>query len=159
MKRHRHIGLLIALLLTTPLGCRLAQTFKVEHVPTPTAEIMAVRLAEQTDEGARVEVTVELVNRCEVALPLVNAGYTVKVGDMPRVTYTSRPNRTLPAGGRQTVVLAAAFATGGGAVRTGMPVAVSGSIVYEPPGEIRMLLTESKVPLPSTSLRYHGILE
>ena len=165
MKHGRHIWLLMALLVVAAAGCRLADRFRLDRVPTPRTKVTAVKVTERTDEGARIEITVELTNPGDVALALVSAGYTVRVGGAAPVTFSSQPNRTLPAGGSQTVTLPAVLALSGGTSGGGEPartlpgVVVTGSIVYEPPGEIRQLLTESKVPLPSAQFRYRGQLE
>jgi LEA14-like dessication related protein len=160
MRRAGRIDIFVVLLiLTAMVGCRLADRFKIESVPTPVAKVLSVRLVERGAEGVRIEITVKLTNPGELALPLVGANYTVKVADQKRVAFTSQPNRTLPAGGSQTVVLPAALAVSGRAVRGGAAVSVKGSIVYEPPGEIRLLLTESKVPLPMSSFQHRGRLE
>jgi len=63
---------------------------------------------------------------------------------------------TIPANGVQTVTLPAALATD--TVEAG-DYQVRGTLVYEPPGEIRKLLTEYGVPLPSASFKAQGALE
>ena len=167
MKHGPRVLLLLALLAFVTAGCRMADKFKVESVPKPKAQVAAVRLTEHTGEGMRIEITVELTNKCDVALPLVASDYTVGLGGRRSVAFTNAPNRTLPAGGTQTVTLPAVVAiaqagTGDsvdGLGAAGAPVTIAGSITYEPPGEIRLLLTESKVPLPSVSFRYSGQLQ
>ena len=167
MKRDPRVWLLLALLAFPTAGCRMADKFKVESVPKPKAEVTAVRLTEHTGEGMRIEITVELTSKCEVPLPLVAADYTLSLGGKRPVAFSNTPNRTLPAGGTQTVtlpaVVAVAQAGSGDSVEgigaAGAPVTIAGSITYEPPGEIRLLMTESKVPLPSVSFRYSGQLQ
>ena len=92
-----------------------------------------------------MRVTVELQNPNNVPLPLRRAQYTVEVAGAEPFSFRDQPARTLPASGRQTVELAAVFP--GDA--TGATCHVSGWITYEPPGEIRKLLTESGIPLPN----------
>ena len=65
---------------------------------------------------------------------------------------------TLPAGGRQTVPLVASFAADGQDLK-GRACTVTGTISYRPPGQLRKVLTESYVPLPSVTFREQGVLE
>lgn len=158
MKRYRCIGLVVALLLASAAGCRLTERFKVHHVRPPVAKVTAVTVTERTDEAVRLEITIELTSVGDLALPLVDAKYTVNAAGAAPATFSSNPNRTLPAGGSQTITLPAVLTTAEG-LSVGTPATVTGSIVYEPPGEIRQLMTESKVPLPSVSFRYSGQLQ
>ena len=159
MTRGSHVWLLLTLLAVPAAGCRLADTFKIERVPKPTVQVDAVKVVDQTDQGARIEIPVTLTNTASVALPLVEASYTVSIDGQKPVTFKNRPNRTVPIGGTQTVTLPLVVAITGEGPLAGRSMAVAGSIIYEPPGEIRQLMTESSVPLPSASFRYRGELE
>jgi len=154
MRHACHSVLLIASLFIT--GCRVAEKVKEEKVDTPPATVASVRVAQQTGEGVRLEVVVELTNPNDVALPLKSSSFSVRVGGAA-ASMSTRPNRTLPARGMQTVVLPIALATGESV--SGAQVSVTGTITYEPPGEIRKLLTESKIPLPTTSFSYQGQIQ
>ena len=130
----------------------------VNPVATPRAQVMAVTLEEQAEEGTRLLVSVELTNPNDVDLPLVGAHYTVSVGGV-RGAFDDKPNRTLPAGGRQTIELPAAVVLARDAFNLGEATyAVRGAIRYEPPGEIRKLLTEAGVPLPEAQFSDSGEL-
>jgi len=122
------------------------------------AHVDSVRVDERTAEGVRVLVMVVAENPNDVALPIVRAKYTVELpgaGAEP-FRFTDLPMATIPANGVQTVTLPAALATD--TVEAG-DYQVRGTLVYEPPGEIRKLLTEYGVPLPSASFKAQGALE
>ena len=159
MKHGSHVWLLLTLLAIPAAGCRLADTFKIERVSKPEVQVDSVKVVDQTDQGARIEITVTLTNTADAALPLVDANYTVSVDGQEPVTFENRPNRTIPVGGTQTVVLPLVIAISGDGPLAGRSVAATGSLIYEPPGEIRELMTESNIPLPSASFRYRGVLE
>ena len=159
MKPVHCVCLLTALLAISTTGCRLADTFKIESVPKPKVQVEAVKVVDQTEQGARIEITVMLTNTASVALPLVDASYSVSIDGQKAVMFNNRPNRTIPAGGTQTVTLPTVVAVTGDGPLAGRSVAVAGSLTYEPPGEIRQLITESSIPLPSASFRYRGELE
>lgn len=141
---------LLALGLMLLGGCSNFRTFD-----TPRASVVGVKQIKQTDQGTRIEVTVALENPNDVPLPLVRSDYTVELGGR---SYTGRdvPARTLPANGKQQVVLPAVVTAGEGG---GTGYVVRGSVTYEPPGEIRKLLTDSHIPLPSVSFEQAGQLE
>jgi uncharacterized lipoprotein len=145
--KHRLILSVVVALLA---GCSSLQT--------PTGVVTAVRPTAATAEGARVEVTVELINPNDIPLPLLRTDYTVTLEGVGTFTFHDPTDRTLPAGGTQAVVLPAAFAKDGGQVG-GVPYRVTGNITYEPPGEVRKVLTESGIPLPTVSFAASGRLE
>lgn len=125
---------------------------------TPTIEVVNVRVAEQTGEATRIEALVELTNPNDTPLPLTSASYTISAGNAGSVSLDDRPNRTLPALGKQTVLLPASLRTNGASLK-GAPCTVSGSITYEPPGEVRKILTESGIPLPWVDFSKSGRVE
>lgn len=155
------IALSISLLVATLAfgGC-------VSSINAPTAEVKSIALVDQSAQGARVQVTVELKSDNSVPLPLLECGYSVTLEGVGTFSFVDRPNKAIPAkrtdinGGpaSQIVTLLAAFSTQGREVK-GSQCRVSGSIVYEPPGEIRKVLTESNVPLPSVPFSGEGKLE
>lgn len=127
-------------------------------VETPTIEVVNVRVAEQTGEAARIEALVELTNPNDTPLPLTSASYTLSVGSAGSVSLDDFPNRTLPALGKQTVLLPASVRTNGANLK-GAAYTVSGSVTYEPPGEMRKILTESGIPLPWVDFSKSGSVE
>ncbi len=122
-----------------------------------TTRVDSVRIDEQTDQGVRVLVTVVAENPNDVPLPIVKARYKVELSGADTFTFLELPKATLPAHGTQTITLPAAFALDG-ANAADLSYRVAGHLTYEPPGEIRKLLTEYNVPLPSASFKDEGRL-
>ena len=127
------------------------------NVITPQATIISVNVTEQTDTGFRVEAVVELTNENRVPLPLLDIHYTVTVENAGSVSVLDDANRTIPAHGKQQVTLPASFAWDGPAP-AGSTWTVSGKVQYDPPGELRQILTETKVPLPVSQFKNTGNL-
>lgn len=123
-------------------------------VQKPVVRVEAVELERQTEEGVRVGVKLELENPNDVALPLTGVFYRVEVGGKA-FAFGDRTDRTLPAGGRQRLVVAAAL---GGSWENVWreTVHVSGWVRYEPPGWWWRLLSESGVPHPAVGFEYRG---
>ncbi len=122
-----------------------------------TARVDSVRIDQQTDQGVRVLVTVVAENPNDTPLPVVRTRYSVSLAGGGEFAFTELPKATLPANGTQTITLPAAFALNG-ADAVGTSYKVVGQLTYEPPGEIRKLLTEYNVPLPSASFKDEGQL-
>ncbi len=122
-----------------------------------TARVDSVRVDEKTDEGVRVLVTVVAENPNDIPLPVVRAEYEVDMPDRETFSFTDLPGTTVPAKGKQVFTFPAAFAR----VESGNDAdayRVSGQLTYEPPGEIRKLLTDYSVPLPSAGFKSKGTL-
>jgi LEA14-like dessication related protein len=157
MNRRMSALYLLLCCMTAMTGCALYEKATEEPILTPSAKVLSVTLADQTDQGARLIVLVELTNpNAHIALPLRFAQYQVSAGGASAGS-TSKPARTLPAGGTQTVELPVSIA--GVTALSGAAVQAGGSITYEPPGEVRMLLTESSVPLPTVTFSYSGTIQ
>ncbi len=124
----------------------------------PKAQVRDVSVVEQTNQGARVEAVVLLTNPNKTALPLVESSYSLTVSGAGTYEWSDQVHRTLPASGRQVVVLPAVLATEGVDVR-GREYEIDGSIIYKPPGQIRQLMTEAKIPLPRVHFSGKGQLE
>ena len=133
----------------------------------PTATVSRVTVASQTPHGVRVEIDVELTNPNTVPLPLVDAHYRLTIRDVGSFAFNDRVFRTIPAStsddpdavGRQIITLPVAFELPDPSTAHGIghwAYDAKGKISYEPPGEIRKLLTESNLPLPTTSFRAAG---
>lgn len=126
-----------------------------------TTRVDSVRIDDQTDQGVRVLVTVVAENPNDTPLPIVKARYEVSLtggaGGGGAFAFTELPKATLPAHGTQMITLPAAFALNGGDA-VGTSYEVAGQLTYEPPGEIRKLLTEYNVPLPTASFKDEGQL-
>jgi LEA14-like dessication related protein len=141
------IGCLVVVFALGFAGC-------AANLASPVARVSDVRVVQQTDQGSRVEVDVELTNPNKTPLPLVKSSYTVSIAGGTPYHAEERLYRTLPGGGKQVVTLPAVFtAAPGGAYH------VTGSVAYEPPGEMRKLMTESYYPLPSVGFSASGSVE
>jgi len=124
-------------------------------VAAPKAEVIGARVDEQTAVAGRVILTVKLTNPNAVDLPLMRARYSFAVAG-ERYRGSDVPHVVLPASGVMLVELP-------GVIASGQPLAgrsfkASGTVTYQPPGEVRELLTEYRVPLPTTSFRGGGTL-
>jgi len=141
-------------------GCGSKSKTKIKVI-TPTASAATVSIVEQTGEGARLLVSLELTNPNAIALPLHKAVYTVTVAGVAAgaggaggaVTMEDVTSLTLPANGTQQLKYPLASVTDGQGL-AGAWYTVSGTVEYEPPGEVRKLLTESGVSLPK--VRFSG---
>ena len=144
------MGLLAVWVVLAVGGCR-----SVDQVVAPSAQVLGVTLVDQTPHGARMDIIVGLANPNFIALPLVDTDYAITIDGVGSYWFTDHPHRTLPAGlesgggrlGLQKLRLPVAIDYEGGSL-IGAAYRVHGAVVYEPPGEIRKLLTESNVPLP-----------
>lgn len=125
------------------------------NVITPQASVISLQVTEQTDTGFRVEAVVELTNENRVPLPLLDIHYKIEVDKVGSISVLDDANRTIPAHGKQRVILPASFAWQGPAPG-GASWTVSGKVQYDPPGELRQILTETKVPLPVTHFKEAG---
>ena len=146
----RLVAILILGVAALSVGCSGLQT--------PTAEVTSVRLVEQTPDGASFLVTVAVVNPNQTALPLRKSNYTLTVPGLGEYSSSDLPNRTIPSGGVQVVTIPAAIAGKVGNLR-GKTCTIEGSIDYEPPGEIRRLMTDSYIPLPTVDFKRTGPIE
>jgi hypothetical protein len=121
----------------------------------PTIQVQGLSIVDRSAQGASVEATVQLHNSNDVPLPLVRRSYTITIEGFEPFSISDEVHRTLPARGYQLVKLPAAFALDGGDL-AGRAWRLEGSITYRPPGQIREVLTESYVPLPSVSFSDDG---
>ncbi|MEM0915743.1 MAG: hypothetical protein AAGK09_14200 [Planctomycetota bacterium] len=126
--------------------------------PSPKAEVIGVDVSDVSDEGTAVVVRVSVTNEGEVELPLPKADYTVTVEGAEPFSLVMVPDTVAPMGeGSLSVIeLPAAFAGGD---LTGRAWRVSGTLTYEPPGDLRRLATDYRVPLPFTLFSGEGVLE
>lgn len=140
----------LGLVLLAIAGCH-----NTEKIVTPSAQVLGVTLVEQTKYGARLDIIVGLANPNFTALPLVESDYAITIDGVGSYKFSDRPHRTLPAGlesggsrlGLQKLRLPVAIDYEGGDL-SGTAFKVHGAVFYEPPGEVRKLLTESNIALP-----------
>jgi len=146
---------LCILLLTA--GCELLQPLDFLARPkAPRVHVVSVAVTDQTDQGARVEVVLNFKNRSDVALPLVDANYSLHVAHAGTFAMTSPVKRTLPSKGEQTVTLAAAFSTD--QPLAGRGYRVDGSVSYQLPETFIENLAEESLPLPTVGFSSKGNL-
>jgi len=147
------LGCLLVAMIVVTSGCNVFKKFHTPVLLPLKVTAVNVNLHERSAEGASYVITVELENPNDVDLPLKDCQYSLSVGDSKSNNLSINPKRTLPANGTQMVRMTASIPEGGnGAYRA------SGTITFEPPGEIRKILTESKVPLPFVSFNGEGQL-
>jgi len=149
--------LLLVTMASVVVGCRGNKT-KGESgkVNSPTARVVGAKLISTTEHGSRIDVMVELENPNTIPLPLIETRYAFTTAWDVALHGKDNPNRTLPAGRKQTVTIPIAVPR---AVEVGTAFTIDGSIYYEPPGEVRKLLTESNIPLPRVSFRGEGVIQ
>ena len=152
MIRHviRQVMLLGALLAVTAIGCT--------GVRQPNANVTDATVAERTAEGRRIEFTVNVSNPNDTALPVKAMPYRVTVDGVGEFDMTDRPAVSLPPKGQQTVTVAAAFPDGA-QTWSGRRFRITGWLKYQPPGQLRELMTQYRVPLPSVPFKAEGRLE
>ena len=142
--------LLLALVLAPLSGCL--------KIRSPRAHVQSVAVTGQTDEGARVEVVLRISNPNPVALPVRSASYEVVVDDLGTFSFIDHPPVTLPPRGEQVIVLPAAFLLDDTPI-AGRTVRVGGRLRYQPPGELRQLMTDYWIPLPGVVFARQATLE
>lgn len=123
---------------------------------SPRASVGEAIVTEATSEGARIEMPLVLQNPNRTPLPIRETQYTIEV-DGQTFEFADRSAATMPAQGVQTVQMPAAFATPAGSL-DGRSYVVRGRVTYEPPGEVRKVLTDSGIPLPSVGFESSGVL-
>jgi len=126
--------------------------------PSPRAEVVGVDVADVSGDGTRVIVRVAVTNESDEELPLPKAEYTVSVEGVETFSYTAVPTTVVPIGEGSTSMMELPAAFAGGDL-TGREYRVSGSLTYTPPGDLRRLATDYRVPLPITLFSGRGVLE
>ena len=124
----------------------------------PSVRVTDARAVEESAEGVRLEVTLELDNPNAVPLPLPEASYRVAVDGVGSYAFEALPVRVIPPNGTQTVVLPAAiaFPAGSDGGVAGRRWRIRGDVTYRPENGVRRFLTESGVPLPFASFGGRG---
>ncbi len=148
-------------LLVALAGCDASSLPSIDmdwtRMSQPTARVRTVDIVEQTEEGARLEFTIELSNPNEVALPLLVTDYEVSIEGGSRFSFVDTVNRTIPARGTQSIRVAAAVPTRGRDL-TGAAYSVNGLVRYLLPGELPNLAVESGIPPPAVGFTLAGKL-
>jgi len=143
-----------ALAATTLCACSI---IKVPEWPppitAPTSVVQRVALVDASDQAARYDITVEIFNPNTFEMSLTHVTYALTVDGQTYRTETL-PNTTLSAGRVVLVTLPAVIE--GGAAGGGGSFTTSGTFQMRPPGEIRTLMYEMGIPLPTTSFSGRG---
>ena len=148
-------GYAAVMMLVLIAGCRQVEPLDARYVTPPRLNVQGVEIVEAGPGGVRLLIRIEAVNGSDEQIPLIDARYRVSVDGGGRYTFESTVHRTLPPRSSSVFTLPAAVPlTSAAAARC----EVRGSVVYNPPGGLRRLLTESSVPLPSSALSYEGAL-
>jgi hypothetical protein len=125
-----------------------------EPIDTPPTEVRAVRMIESSGEAGRYQIVVHLRNPNDLPLPIAHAGYQLRVGE--RVSDDNFiPPATVPAKGQMTIELPTALPDGA----PDGSYEVSGSMSFRPEGEIRRVLYQLGVPLPSVPFEGSGTVQ
>lgn len=161
----QHLGrsftwLLLTLLCCASIACakKKVPDPKLWEIQTPQARVVSMKVTSQTDDGFRVEATVQLDNENRVPLPLLDIHYTIAIEGVGSISLVDHAHRTIPAFGSQRIVLPASFAWEESSI-AGLPWQVEGNVKYQPPGELRQIMTETNIPLPDSTFKNSGKLE
>lgn len=150
-------GMLLAVVMGLA-GCGLMRDFGraiTERTRAVSANVVAVRVLERSSEGVKLEALVQVENPNEEPVPLVEVSYIVRLGDASSPPITMPPSRSVPARASATMSLPASIPLGKDE-RAGTEYAITGTLRYERPGQVRQFLTESGVPLPAVEIRSEG---
>lgn len=144
----------LALLVLACGAAGLAGCEKLGFTPTiydtPDAVVTAVELTEVSPQGASARIVIDLTNTNDEPMPLKIARYRLTLGG-GAYSGNTHANATVPARGGVRLTL-----TGAVPGAPGDTYDVSGAIEYQPPGEVRELLTDFNYPLPTIPLRGAG---
>ena len=114
-----------------------------------------VKLVEQSDEAARFDVTITIANPNTTPLPLGVATVDLEVQDHGKASTRYLLHRTVPANAEQTATVPVVIVTKT-PVSAGTQYGSRGTVSYQPPGEFRKIMTDSKVPLPTVTFNTTG---
>lgn len=145
------LGRLIVVLVSLGAfsGCNPVSAVREAFVFPPSAEVVDVTVTGQSDEAVQLALLLEMRNPNDIDLPLRRSRASVSLGGLPTVSVNDRPPVTIPAKGENRFTLVTAIPTPAGFAVQGQSARVSGRLTFEPPGEIRGVLTETGVPLPT----------
>lgn len=161
-KRLKHAGglslicvILLGMMTVGQTGCSVYRKFKSPDLKAMVVEKVDVKLAGQSSEAAKLDVTLTINNPNGTALPLVKTDMTVSIGSLGQASTQYLLHRTVPANGTQTITIPVVILTSE-QITAGTSFSAKGVVSYEPPGELRKLMTESNVPLPAVVFDLQG---
>ena len=124
-------------------------------VQTPAATVSSGVRTATSREAGRYLITVRLENPNDFPLPITRADYTLTVGQA-RYEGDLIPPATLPALGSVHIELPAVLVAGESSAATDAAYETSGTVQLYPPGEIRALMHDLGLPLPTASFSGAG---
>ncbi|MEM6394140.1 MAG: hypothetical protein AAF797_15340 [Planctomycetota bacterium] len=146
---------LLLLLLTTAVlpACRsgtdgVPSSVADDVLRRPSAEVVGAYVTATGPNAASLDIILALENPQGVELPVRFGDLRLRTDAGRTPTIETRPFVTMPPAGVATVTLQG-VAKHNGQGLVGQPVTVSGSLTYEPPGELRQMLTDTNFPLPA----------
>lgn len=122
----------------------------------PEVTVTNLRLDDATAGGGRVLFDLLVLNPNDEELPMPTVSYRVDVIGGGRFELSDRPYAALPKNGQTVVTLAAAV---NGASLPGKRVKIDGEVIFQPKGELRQLLYDNYLPLPSVPFSSEGVLK
>ncbi|MBI1370235.1 MAG: hypothetical protein GC162_16495 [Planctomycetes bacterium] len=147
------IAVLAAMTLT---GCG---PIKMPRMPVPvqdpTTDIASVNLVDASEKAGKYDITITLVNPNNFELPMTFATYSLTVGER---TYegSAIPNTTLPALSQIQFTVPAVLE---GPAAAGQNFTAEGTITLNPPGQIRQLIYELGIPMPTAHFDGQGTVQ
>ncbi|MEM1213400.1 MAG: hypothetical protein AAGI68_14020 [Planctomycetota bacterium] len=150
----RSAPLLLVIIATAILpACRsgtdgVVSTAADDVLRRPSATVTGAYVTATGPEAASVDIVLALKNPQAVELPVRFGDLRLRTDAGATPTIETRPQVTMPPGGVATVTLQG-VARHDGQGLVGQPLNVNGSLTYEPPGELRQILTDTGVPLPT----------
>jgi len=146
----------IAMIFLTGLALAAGGCQMPDLVPTfvaaPSVSVSGVEVTEVAENGTAMRLHLTLTNPNDVPLPLRTARYRIET-DGAAYAGSTPANATVPKNGNQTLALPAAVAA-----PPGQNYRVTGSVEYVPPGEVRTVLTDLSIPLPTAGFSGRGEL-
>ena len=136
-------------------GCKVYDKFTEPSLQSMTIKTVEVKLVEQSDEAARFDVTITIANPNTTPLPLGVATVDLEVQDHGKASTRYLLHRTVPANAEQTATVPVVIVTKT-PVSAGTQYGSRGTVSYQPPGEFRKIMTDSKVPLPTVTFNTTG---
>ena len=125
---------------------------------SPAVDVADVRIVDQTEQGGRVLLELDVSNPNDFPLPMPTANYTVTIEGAGTFTFDGVvPLAVMPMQASQTLTLPAAYSTATPLV--GRSYRAYGHVTYDPPGEFRAFLKESGFPLPNVDFDKTGVVE
>ncbi|MEM6552247.1 MAG: hypothetical protein AAF750_08985 [Planctomycetota bacterium] len=150
----RSAPLLLILVLTTATtpACRsgtdgVPSSVADDVLRRPSATVTGAYVTATGPDAASVNIVLALENPQAVELPVRFGDLRLRTGAGTTPTIETRPHVTMPPKGIATVTLQG-VAKHNGQGLVGQPLTVTGSLTYEPPGELRQMLTDTGFPLP-----------